>query len=214
MKQTKLNIILSCIVLLSPMIFGMIVWNKLPESMPIHWGVNGEADRWSSKPFAVFVLPLLILAIHGICIFASRKDFRDKKQSPKVMGLVLWICPLLSVMANSLTYAISLGKEINVLFVVSLTMGALFVLIGNYLPKCQQNRTVGIRIIWTLKNEANWNATHRFAGKVWVIGGLLLMASSLLPYSILPWAMITLLVVFIGLPVLYSYRFYRKERQR
>ena len=196
------------------MIFGMIVWNKLPESMPIHWGVNGEADRWSSKPFAVFVLPLLILAIHGICIFASRKDFRDKKQSPKVMGLVLWICPLLSVMANSLTYAISLGKEINVLFVVSLTMGTLFVLIGNYLPKCQQNRTVGIRIIWTLKNEANWNATHRFAGKVWVIGGLLLMASSLLPYSILPWAMIALLVVFISLPVLYSYRFYRKERQR
>ena len=214
MKHTKLNIILSCIVLLSPMIFGMIVWNKLPASMPIHWGVNGEADRWSSKPFAVFVLPLLILAIHGICIFASRKDFRDKKQSPKVMGLVLWICPLLSVMANSLTYAISLGKEINVLFVVSLTMGALFVLIGNYLPKCQQNRTVGIRIIWTLKNEANWNATHRFAGKVWVIGGLLLMASSLLPYSILPWAMIALLVVFISLPVLYSYRFYRKERQR
>lgn len=214
MKQTKLNIILSCIVLLSPMIFGMIVWNKLPESMPIHWGVNGEADRWSSKPFAVFVLPLLILAIHGICIFASGKDFRDKKQSPKVMGLVLWICPLLSVMANSLTYAISLGKEINVLFVVSLTMGTLFVLIGNYLPKCQQNRTVGIRIIWTLKNEANWNATHRFAGKVWVIGGLLLMALSLLPYSILPWAMIALLVVFISLPVLYSYRFYRKERQR
>ncbi|MDD7274871.1 MAG: SdpI family protein [Treponema sp.] len=214
MKHTKLTIILSCIVLLSPMIFGMIVWNKLPESMPIHWGVNGEADRWSSKPFAVFVLPLLILAIHGICIFASGKDFRDKKQSPKVMGLVLWICPLLSVMANSLTYAISLGKEINVLFVVSLTMGTLFVLIGNYLPKCQQNRTVGIRIIWTLKNEANWNATHRFAGKVWVIGGLLLMASSLLPYSILPWAMIALLVVFISLPVLYSYRFYRKERQR
>lgn len=214
MKHTKLNIILSCIVLLSPMIFDLIVWNKLPESMPIHWGIHGEADRWSSKTFAVFVLPLIILAIHGICIFASRKDFRDKKQSPKVMGLVLWICPLLSVMANSLTYAISLGKEINVLFVVSLIMGALFVLIGNYLPKCQQNRIVGIRLKWTLENEANWNATHRFAGKVWVIGGILLMASSLLPYSILPWAMIALLVVFIGLPVLYSYRFHKKERQR
>lgn len=211
MKHTKLNIILSCIILVAPMIFGMIVWNKLPESMPIHWGVLGEVNGWSSKPFAVFVLPLLILAIHGVCIFASRKDFRNKKQSPKVMGLVLWICPLLSVMANSLTYAVALGKEINVLFVVSLTMGALFVIIGNYLPKCQQNRIVGIRIIWTLKNEANWNATHRFAGKVWVIGGLLLMASSLLPYSILPWTMITLLVVFIGLPVLYSYRFYKKE---
>lgn len=211
MKHTKLNIILSCIILVAPMIFGMIVWNKLPESMPIHWGVHGEVNGWSSKLFAVFVLPLLILAIHGICIFASRKDFRNKKQSPKVMGLVLWICPLLSLMANSLTYAVALGKEINVLFVVSLTMGALFVLIGNYLPKCQQNLIVGIRIIWTLKNEANWNATHRFAGKVWVIGGLLLMASSLLPYSILPWAMITLLVVFIGLPVLYSYRFHKKE---
>lgn len=211
MKHTKLNIILSCIILVAPMIFGMIVWNKLPESMPIHWGVHGEVNGWSSKPFAVFVLPLLILAIHGIGIFVSRKDFRNKKQSPKVMGLVLWICPLLSLMANSLTYAVALGKEINVLFVVSLTMGALFVLIGNYLPKCQQNRMVGIRIIWTLKNEANWNATHRFAGKVWVIGGLLLMASSLLPYSILPWAMITLLVVFIGLPVLYSYRFHKKE---
>jgi uncharacterized membrane protein len=214
MKHTKLNIILSCIVLLSPMIFGLIVWNNLPKTMPIHWGMNGEVNGWSSKTFAVIVLPLIILAIHGICIFASRKDFRDKKQSPKVMGLVLWICPLLSVMVNSLTYAISLGKEINVLFVVSLIMGALFVLIGNYLPKCQQNRIVGIRLKWTLENEANWNATHRFAGKVWVIGGILLMASSLLPYSILPWAMIALLVVFIGLPVLYSYRFHKKERQR
>ena len=210
MKHTKLNIILSCIVLLSPMIFGLIVWNNLPETMPIHWGVNGEADRWSSKTFAVIVFPLIILVIHGICIFASRKDFRDKKQSPKVMGLVLWICPLLSVMANSLTYAISLGKEINVLFVVSLIMGALFVLIGNYLPKCQQNRIVGIRLKWTLENQANWNATHRFAGKVWVIGGMLLIASSLLPYSILPWAIITLLIVFTSLPSLYSYRFYKK----
>jgi uncharacterized membrane protein len=190
--------------------FWLIVWNNLPETMPIHWGMNGEVNGWSSKTFAVIVLPLIILAIHGICIFASRKDFRDKKQSPKVMGLVLWICPLLSVMVNSLTYAISLGKEINVLFVVSLIMGALFVLIGNYLPKCQQNRIVGIRLKWTLGNEANWNATHRFAGKVWVVGGLLLMASSLLPYSILPWAMITLLIVFTSLPVLYSYRFYKK----
>ena len=212
MKHTKLKIILSCIVLLSPMIFGMIVWNKLPDAMPLHWGLNGEVNGWGSKAFAVFVLPLIILAIHGICILASRKDFRNKKQSSKVMGLVLWICPLLSVMANSLSYAVALDKEIKVLFMVSLTMGALFVLIENYLPKCQQNRVVGIRIKWTLKNEANWNATHRFAGKVWVIGGLLLMASSLLPYTLLPWAMIALLLVFAGLPVLYSYRFYRKGR--
>ena len=62
-----------------------------------------------------------------------------------------------------------------------LGLGLMFAAIGNYFPKCRPNRTVGIRIIWTLGSEENWNATHRFAGKVWVIGGLIMVLAALLP---------------------------------
>lgn len=85
----------------------------------------------------------------------------------------------------------------------------MFAAIGNYLPKCRPNRTVGIRISWTLGSEENWIATHRFAGKVWVIGGLIMVLAALLPE--VPRIIVTVLAVaaLSILPIAYSYRYHR-----
>ena len=63
-KNLKVLIITSLVILL-PIVAGVILWNQLPEQIPSHWNMNGEVDGWSSKPFAVFGMPLMMLAFQS-----------------------------------------------------------------------------------------------------------------------------------------------------
>ena len=88
----------------------------------------------------------------------------------------------------------------------------MFLVFGNILPKVRQNNTIGIKIKWTLENEENWNATHRFSGRLWVIGGILCMACALVAESAI--AMVVFFVCVLALAILpmgYSYRYYRRQ---
>jgi len=210
-KKNKWSILLTSIIILLPALFGLAFWNDLPEQMTTHWGADGTADGWSGRAFAVFALPLLILAVHWICIFCTMKDPKNKGQNGKVFGLILWITPLISVFANGLIYAVSLGKEVHPYLITTLLMGIVFVAIGNYLPKCKQNYTIGIKVKWTLENEENWNATHRISGKIWVVGGLLLIVGAFLPQAIIPLVMVCSIVLLVVFPVIYSYFYHRKQ---
>lgn len=210
-KQNKTTIYITSVFILLPVLLGLLLWDRLPEQMPTHWGVDGTVNGWSSRAFAVFGLPLVIFALHWICIFFTEKDPKNKGQNPKVFRLVLWITPAVSLLTNGMIYAAALGREVSSNLVVNGLMGALFVLVGNYLPKCKQSRTIGIKIKWTLENEENWNATHRMAGKVWVVGGFLLMAcGAVREWFAIP-VMIAVTALLVIIPVVYSYRYYKKQ---
>ncbi|MBR5460293.1 MAG: SdpI family protein, partial [Clostridia bacterium] len=86
-----------------------------------------------------------------------------------------------------------------------------FIVIGNYMPKTRQNRTIGIKITWTFSSEANWNATHRMAGKLWMICGLVMLFSALLPLKLSLPLLFAVILVAVIIPVIYSYRFYKRE---
>lgn len=109
---------------------------------------------------------------------------------------------------NGILYGIGLGKEINGIMMTPAMLGILFIFIGNYMPKTKQNSTLGIKIFWTLNNEENWNKTHRFAGKVWVIGGFVMVFSMFRPDL----AIIAMLVCVI-IPIIYSYNIYKKHQK-
>mgnify|MGYP003292098720 CR=1 FL=1 len=211
MKNNKWKLVLSSIVILLPILMGVLLWNNLPEHMATHWGVDGVADGWSGRGFAVVGLPLIMLAFHWFCILFTVKDPKNKDQNQKVIGMVLWICPVLSLVSSGMTYAAAYGMELGAEHGMLLLVGLMFALIGNYLPKCKQNFTIGIKIKWTLSNEENWNATHRFSGKAWVIGGLLLIACEFLPKECIPWAMVVVFPVLVLLPVVYSWAYYKKQ---
>lgn len=210
-KNNKWKLILSSAVILLPVLVGLIFWNELPERMATHWGADGNADGSSVKAFAVFGLPLITLALHLVCVFFTAKDPKNKDQNKKVFGMVLWICPILSFFACGITYADAFGKEFDIIVMTLLLIGLLFIVIGNYLPKCKQNRTIGIKVKWALENEENWNATHRMGGKVWVVGGLLLMACAFLPSNIILWALTVIFLIMLFIPIIYSYAYYRKQ---
>ena len=210
--KNKFTIIITSVIVLIPMLVGVAFWDALPEQVAIHWGASGEPDRWCAKAFAVYAVPLIMLALHWACLFATRFDKKNRNQNPKMMNITYWLVPAVSWVANGMTYADALGKDIDVIRLLPIIMGVLFLLIGNYLPKCTQNRTVGIRIKWTLADEENWNATHRFGGKVWFIGAIVILASSLLPTKISVCVMIAATLAMALAPIIYSYCFYNKKK--
>ena len=211
-KNNRYKLLFSSIVILLPIVFGLVFWNELPEQMVTHWGIDGNADGWSNRYFAVFALPIFILIIHWLCIFCTTiLDPKNKNQNSKVFGLVIWITPIISLVTNGIIYAASFDKEFSPYLITTLLIGVMFVVIGNYLPKCKQNYTIGIKVKWTLESEKNWNATHRFGGKVWVIGGLLIMISSFLPETIIPWVMLSSIVILAIVPMVYSYLYYKNS---
>ncbi|MBR6620672.1 MAG: SdpI family protein [Clostridia bacterium] len=208
-KNLKMMIVTSFIILL-PIIFGLVIWNKLPEEIPIHWNINGEADGFAGKTAAVILLPAFMLAIQWVCMFATGLDPKNKDIDGKPLTLVLWICPVLSLVLGSIIYAAALGHSVDVKIIMPLIFGAMFVIIGNYMPKCKQNYSLGIKLPWTLNDEENWNKTHRFAGFLWVAGGIVILATSFLG-SFVIFMGITLLMVIV--PTVYSYRIYKKKNK-
>ena len=209
-KKYKKTLILTSLVLLIPIIVGLILWDKLPDSIPIHWGINGEPDNWSGKGFAVFGIPAFMLALQWVCVFVCTADPKHENYNSKMMKLSLWICPGIGLILSCMVYPAALGYSISSKVIAPLIVGVLFIVIGNLLPKCRQTYTMGIKLPWTLASEANWNATHRFGGKVWVIGGI---ASLLCAFWGNFWVLIVILAVMVILPTVYSYLYYRKHEK-
>ena len=209
LNKNKRTLVVTSLIILLPVAVGLLLWDKLPERVPYHWGINGEVDGWATKTQAVFLLPLMMLGIQWLCSFVSQFDPKGKNHDGKMMGLVLWIIPVLNLFLHVMVWLQSFGREINMAVVMPLFMGVLFIILGNYLPKCRQSYTVGIKLPWTLDSEENWNRTHRMAGGLWMAGGAVLMLLSLLG-QISAFIFLPVVLVMTLVPTVYSYLLYRK----
>ena len=208
MKDKKKHLITSLVVLL-PILVGLLLWNELPDRMPTHFNMAGEADNWSGKAFAVFSIPLIMLVAHWVIIWAAKWDQKNWGHNEKIMNVVLWLFPVNSLVMNGFLYSTALGKEWNISRIMSVLLGVFFIGMGNYLPKCRLNATVGIKLKWTYYNEENWNKTHRFGGKCWVIAGLGMAVSGLFAVGY-NWVVLVMIAMVFA-PVVYSYLLYKKQ---
>ena len=105
------------------------------------------------------------------------------------------------------TKLFALGMDVNMEVIVSILMGGIFILLGNYMSKNHQNYTVGIKLPWTLNSEENWNRTHRMAGKLWILAGLVFWGSVFFENNMVP---IVIIVVVVTIPMIYSFVLYKK----
>lgn len=214
LKKYKKTLIVTTILLLLPMLAGLLLWNRLPEQVPMHWNFEGEVDGWGSRAMLVFFLPLFMIAIQWICIFATAADPKNKQQADKPIRLVLWLVPVISFITHGATYAAALGLTVEIQQLMIPVLGIVFILIGNYLPKCRRNYTIGIKIPWTLHDDENWTKTHRLAGILWTVGGVLILPTAFLPtkYSFVVLMVIVLTMTLV--PTVYSYLLYRKNGEK
>ncbi len=212
-KNNKLKLIISSLLILLPTLFGLIIWDKLPNEMVTHIGLDGAADGFSRKIFAVFIMPAILLLLHWLCLFITAKDPKNQNQTKKASGMVYWIIPGISIYVSLMIYSLALGLELSYEVLTLVFLGLMFIMLGNYMPKCKQNYSLGIKVKWALENEENWYATHRFGGKVWVVTGIALMLCALLPTRFIPAILIACLIPAAALPVAYSYAYYKKQQK-
>lgn len=210
MKASKKEMIASVALCLLPIILGVILWNKLPDRVPTHFGLNNEADGYSAKWFAVFGLPCVMAGIDLILLFGLRSDPKADRHSKVLARIMLWFVPLISCIVTPMCLLAGIGKRPNVALLVQLLIGIIFIVVGNYLPKCRQNYTMGIKLPWTLHDEDNWNFTHRLGGFVWVIGGFLMLLNAFFGRV---WMLFTVIVIAVLVPMIASYVYYRKHKK-
>nr|WP_296961003.1 SdpI family protein [uncultured Mediterraneibacter sp.] len=180
MKNYKKMGLLTIVVTLLPILLGLLLWSKLPDQVPMHWGINGEVDGWESKARAVFFMPCFCAAMQLFLLVMTSIDPRKKAIHRKPMMVVIWLIPVLSLVMNVAIYLIALGFKVNMVEIILVLLGAFFVLLGNYMPKLKKNYTVGIKVPWALNSEENWIRTHRFGGKVYVVTGIVCIIIGLL----------------------------------
>ena len=209
-KTHKKTIILTLVLILLPILAGVVLWDKLPEVMATHWGVNNEPNGWMSKPMAVFGLPLICAVLHLFCIFATDKDKKKENIHKKSLTMVLWIIPVACWVCSAITYGYAFYEEINVGLICCVLVGLLFIAMGNQLPRQQQNHVFGLRTRLTLSDEDVWRASHRFGGWALTIGGVVVILAALLQWWWM--ALVTFIVIFV-LTLFYP-RWYYNKRER
>lgn len=200
--------------LISLILLGFIMsiyfYPSLPDKMPIHWNIHGEANRYASKTFAAFGMPLISLGIYLLYVALpyidpKRKNYEDFKstyQLFKYIIIIFFFC------FNAITLLNATGVKVNILMFTQIAMSLLFIFMGNAMGRVKHNYFIGIRTPWTLANEEVWKKTHRLAAPIWVVGGILNLILFLAGAG--AYGFIVIIIIISIIPTIYSYIVYRK----
>lgn len=206
-KKYMRKVLLTSIITLSPMVIGLILWNRLPDTVATHFGMDNTANGWSSKFTAVVGIPAFLTLAQLFVAVVTANDPKRKSINDKFMGLILWIVPVCSLFCCLTIYAMALGNPIDVSMIGSVLVGVIFIVIGNYMHKIKQNFTVGIKIPWTLHSEENWNRTHRLSSWLWISGGVVFIICGLFKVEVIQLIIIAAIAI---IPAVYSFILFRK----
>lgn len=206
-KKNLKTMIITSIIILAPIVAGLLLWDQLPAEIATHFGSDGEPDGWSSKEFAVIGLPLFLLAVHWFCAAFTGVDPKKENISNKMMTLVLWICPVIAIVGDGSMYLYALNNSINTTIIGVILVGCLLLVLGNYMPKMKQSYTLGIKLPWTLNSEENWNRTHRLAGWITMLAGVIVLIGGFTEQF---WTVFVAIALVAVVPTIYSYVLYKK----
>lgn len=191
---------------------GIWFFPDLPDRIPTHWGFSGEPNGYSSRQFGAFFTPFLMVLtfvlLRVLPAFGPERGSRSGSQDglDALLNGVLGV--LLTIHVLTLSYAVGYMKDMTL--VLPILLGILFLLIGYYLPRVRPNYVIGIRTPWSLASEEVWTRTHQTGGKLFVIGGLLLVLASFLPHDYRVWITAGVTISLLVLTTGSSYYYYRK----
>ncbi len=213
-KPTIKTEILPILILAAAIISSFYFYSHFPEKVPTHWNFAGEVDDWGSRAIA-FIIPAVMVIMYVLFMVLPFLDPKKEKyeQFSKVYHVFKDIIILFMAIIYFATSLNALGYNLPIGIIVPVGVGLLFIIIGNYMGKIKSNWFVGIRTPWTLSSEEVWNKTHRFGGKMFMLGGVLIAIDAFLPINYrLAVFMAAIILVLLG-TVGYSYLIYLKEKR-
>lgn len=186
--------------------------------VPIHWGVDGQPDGFADKALGLFLLPGITVLVALLLAVVPRIEPRRANLERSVKAYAAtWIGVVLLLGGlHLLAIAVTMGATLDLSRIVMGGTGALFVVIGNYLPKVRPNYLMGIRTPWTLASDLAWTRTHRMGGRLFVVEGLILVGAAIVgvPGAWMAVLLIGLIVVLLVAMFAYSYRAWRDDPDR
>jgi len=214
MKTTLKNLFLLALVA-SPYIYLYFIWQQLPDRVPIHFNFEGVADNWSGKGFLFFMPTGLGAFVYLLMIVLPYIDPKRKIQQmgEKYTSLHFALTVFFSLLSFYLLYVTKAGsiKNLSILFAI---IGVMLALLGNYFQTVRPNYFIGVRTPWTLENENVWKKTHHMAGRLWMIGGILItiLSFTISNNLVLVTIFTSLIAVMALVPIVFSYTEFRKEK--
>lgn len=200
-------------IVLLPFIYLAYIWNELPNKVPMHWNIKGEIDRYGDKSELIIIPFLLPLLVYLIFLVVPKIDPKNKlnKMGGKLNTIKFLLTTFMSILALFIIYTAKNQSFTNPNYIV-LLIGVLYIILGNYFKTIKPNYFIGIRTPWTLENETIWKETHKLGGKIWFIGGILVVIFSLILDKNLNFTIFLIITGLITIiPIVYSYLMYKKE---
>jgi uncharacterized membrane protein len=194
-------------------------WPQIPAGVqvPIHWGIDGQANGWASKPIALFGVPLLTAGIALLLAFAPRLDPRYgnvARSATAYLGVAFAVLVLMLVIHSAAILAAT-GRAIEIGTVARLAVGSLLIVVGNFLGKTRSSWVFGIRTPWTLSSERSWARTHRLGGYLFMlVGAASIVAGVFAPQGVAAVVLLVGLGVVVVTVAVYSYLVWRTDPDR
>lgn len=218
MKKSTPNLLAALVILAIPFAYAAFIYPTLPQTIPTHFNMKGEADAFGERS-TIFLGPGILSGVGLFTFFllSNIKNFDPKKFKAEDEGmfkkLALFLVAFLSLLGLIITFA-STAPKLNITNLLLPLLGISFAIMGWYMPKIHQNYFAGFKLPWTLENVDNWNETHKLAGKVWIYGGIVQAIGTLILPSVAAF------IVFIGstfimviIPTVFSYRMFKRGNQ-
>lgn len=216
MKTLRKELPLLLLSLLPPF-YLLVVWNRIPQNVAMHYDLHGNVDRYGSKSELVWLSVLLPLLCYFLLMALPSIDPKRKIEG---MGNKFWqlrfilgifITGLMVFVVYSSQYSVSMKPNI-----VIGGIGLLFTALGNYFKTIRPNYFLGIRTPWTLESDVVWKETHRVAGILWFFGGLLVAVFSVILSNpeLLFYIFIIIMVFLVVVPFAYSYTKFRQVKSK
>lgn len=202
--------------IIASVIAGVLVYPYLPDMVPSHWNVQGQVDRYSSRFWGAFGIPLMAAGIYLLMILVPRID--PRRESYARFRGAYWFLKLGLAAFSVWMYVVilmnSMGCPMPVDRAVGTAVGLLIMVVGNFMGQFRHNYFVGIKTPWTLASEEVWQKTHRFASRIWVGSGLATALAGVFlggPAAFL----ITMAAIGVAVlvPVVYAYFLYRRTQK-
>lgn len=208
------------LIIIAPAIYMAIVWNKIPATVPLHYNLKGEIDRYGSKNELLTVAAILMAVSVLVYLLVSNIYRIDPKKyaavnKTRLLRMGFAISVFISAILCMIIYSTLHNQPKFFTRLLMAAIGLLFCILGNYMFTIKPNYFAGIRLPWTLESEDNWRKTHLLGGKLFFAGGFLIsIISFTIPAVALPATFAAITAIITLIPCIYSFWLYKKDKDK
>jgi uncharacterized membrane protein len=208
MKVRTVDVFSIALVVLS-ILLPAVVYQRLPDPVPVHWNAAGAADGFAPKPWGPFLLPMVVAAMYLLLTCVGRLSARATSidRFRRVYDIMQVVILGFLAVVNLFVVLAGIDSSVAIDRAIPAATGLLFVVLGNYMGKVTRNSVVGIRTPWTLASDEVWLRTNRLGGRLLVVAGAALVIVGVVRGGIL--VVVTAVVAAAVIPVIYSYVVHR-----